>query len=642
MLPIHEYPMHFINKFRRKAFSVNTFSDIMDVSGGTMKRSLRGWQLLLLGLGTMVGAGERHRRHQYCLLIPQTPNAPDNLSYFQACSCLLVMQPKQTLDESRDIPFCRPAVSMSYLIAGFASTLSALCYAEYACDFPMAGGAFNFITVTFGEFAGWMTAANLFIEWTVANAAVAKGFSGYFSALTNIDSNVFQPFYKVDYIDNSGDKFGLAVNWLSLVFVAVLTGSMLFGTAESTRVQNVSMVIYLLLISFIVFAGASQVNEANYSPFAPFGISGVFRGVTNIFFSYVGFDMVASMAEEAVNPAVDLPIGIIGSIFGATGIYVAMSTVITGMVDYANLDPYAPFAVAFSDIGWVWASKIVAIGALFGCSNSNFGGILGQSRIFVTMGRAGLLPKSMAKMSSRQVPYWSIIASGTIAGILALLLSLNSLWNFVSIGTLFAYGSVCLGCVWRRYVTEETPVVHKSIMAFQVIAVVACGMWAGFGNQLSPGVISMWAVPAGLFFPIVGCFYFFPQRYVPKMGFSCPLMPWVPCGGMMINGFLIGTLNSTSFLFWGIWMAICLVIYLFYGLHHTQGEGVIMDAFGNKIDLELDNEGTGADFAGKAVELDYVEEKLSTHEQPASAKPVAESTVAGSSHLLRRSIKSAE
>jgi len=529
----------FYQKFSRKAFSINTFGDVMDVSGGTMKRTLRGWQLLLLGVGTMVGAG---------VFVSTGSAAQDKAG---------------------------PAITMSYLIAGLACALAALCYAEFSCDFPMAGGAFNFVTVTFGEFPGWLTACNLFITWTVANAAVGKGFSGYFCSLTGINPVIFTPI-TYDFIKPTADfaGFGIEINWLSLLFIGVLTVMMLFGTSESTLVQNISVLIYLVLILFIIVAGATQVDNSNYVPFAPYGIDGVFKGVTSIYFSYVGFDMVASMAEEAVNPAVDLPVGILGSLAAATGIYMAMSCVLTGMVSYADLDPNAPFATVFTVKGMEWAAKIVAIGALFGCTNSNYGGILGQSRIFVTMARAGLLPKPLAKMSEKQVPYWSVIWSGGLAGILALLLNLDSLWDFVSIGTLCAYGAVCLACLWRRYnVVGQTPVAHGRIMAGLLVGIIACGLWAGFGNQYQPGVNWMWAVPTGIFFPLAGAYHFFPQRYTPTSGFATPYLPWIPAGGVMMNCFLLGTLTQISFLFWGVWMFLSIILYLCYGMYHTQGEG---------------------------------------------------------------------
>ena len=197
------------------------------------------------------------------------------------------------------------------------------------------------------------------------------------------------------------------------------------------------------------------------------------------------------------------------------------------------------------------------------------------------MARAGLIPKPVAKMSSRGVPMFAILLSGGIAGALAFLVNLDSMWNFVSIGTLFAYGGVCLACLWRRYnqsgtakVESQVPTLHKCIMAAQITGIIAMGMLAGFGFQYYPDNNMLWAVPTAVFFPLTAGFHFFPQRYqLAPTGFTVSPMPWVPACGIMINSFLIGSLGQMTFIFWGVWMAVAITVYLVYGLHHTQGEG---------------------------------------------------------------------
>jgi APA family basic amino acid/polyamine antiporter len=376
---------------------------------------------------------------------------------------------------------------------------------------------------------------------------------------------------------SSMEGFGITIDWLAPLFIMSLCLILLLGTSEGTLAQNISMGVYLILISFIVIAGGAQVNNENFAPYFPYGSSGVFFGASSIFFSFVGFDMVASLAEEAVNPQVDLPVGIVGSIGVATGIYVAMSTVLVGMVSYTTLDPSAPFSSMFESIGWGWASKIVAIGAVIGCTNSNYGGLLGQSRIFVTMARAGLLPKLLSKMSSRLVPYWSIIVSGLLASVIALFVDLSELWDLVSMGTLISFGAVCLGTIWRRYYGAEesprAPPLHQATFSLLLALIIGCGFACGFSVQYSPGELLGWAIPLGCFFPITASFHLFPQLYQPSKGFSIPMMPWIPACGMMVNGFLIGLLGRNSNIFWAIWMGVCILIYLAYGLHNSQGEG---------------------------------------------------------------------
>lgn len=529
----------FFSKFKRKAFSVNTFDSIYDNSGGLMKRTLAGWQLMLLGIGTMVGAG---------VFVSSGPVAKNTAG---------------------------PALMLSYVFAGFACILSATCYAEYSCDYPVAGGAFNFVTASFGELMGWLIACNLFIEWTLANAAVAKGFSGYFANMIGVDQSVFKPLTVVVVEESSsGGGFVIEIDWLAPLMILCLTGIMLLGTKESTWVQNITVFIYMGLISFIIIAGATRVDNSNYSPFTgTYGIAGIFNGASSVFWSFVGFDMVASMAEEAKKPSRDMPIGIIGSLSVAIGIYVAMATVLVGMQYYTDLDENAAFAVAFEFHGWDWAAKIVSVGAVIGCTVSNYGGLLGQSRIFVTMARAGLLPLGMAKMSSRTVPYWSIAASGGIAAVLALFLGIGQLMDFVSIGTLVAYGSVCLGVLWRRYyVKGETSKRDSIVIGSLIFLIICCGLMTGFANKYIDHTAA-WATPLGLFALFTACFYFLPQRSYPQGGFAVPLLPWIPAAGMMVNGFLIGTLTPYAFYFWICWMAIAVFIYAAYGLHNTQGEG---------------------------------------------------------------------
>ncbi|KAG1675509.1 hypothetical protein FOA52_001808 [Chlamydomonas sp. UWO 241] len=526
-------------KFTRKGLAVNTFDEVIDTSGGTLKRSLHGWQLMLLGVGTMVGAG----------VFVTTGQVAREMS--------------------------GPAVIVSYLFAGLSCILSALCYAEYSCDIPLAGGAFNFITVTFGEFAGWLVACNLFVEWTLANAAVAKGFTNYLAALLGVPKSFFvlnAP--DLAAASNTGTWLSLELDWMAVVFMLVLTAVMLLGTSESAAFQNASVGVYLALVALIIGVGATKVETDNYHPFLPFGVSGIFAGASSIFFSFIGFDMVASMAEEAVDPARNLPLGILGSVGAAAAIYAGMSTVLVGMERYSELDVSAPFAAVFVAAGMPWVARLVAVGALLGCTNSNFGGLLGMSRIYVTMSRAGLLPASLSKLNARSVPAMAVIASGAGAAVLALLLDLSALADFVSMGTLVAYMTVCLGILWRRfYVRGETPTHHKAPLATLIASLCAAGLAAGLLSRLrAPVVVRVLSLCVCI--GLTGALAAFPIRYAPPLGsFAVPLVPWVPALGMVINLFLIASLSPWALVFWACWMVVCVLMYLAYGLHHSQGEG---------------------------------------------------------------------
>jgi hypothetical protein len=193
---------------------------------------------------------------------------------------------------------------------------------------------------------------------------------------------------------------------------------------------------------------------------------------------------------------------------------------------------------------------------------------------FTTMGRSGLLPYGLARMSKRCVPIWSIVTSGVLAAILALFLGIETLTSFTSMGTLVAFTFVCIGQLWRRYnVVGETPRHHSIIMAVIIAIMIPCGMLVGFVSNYLPNAIAGWAVPLAVFMALIPAFYAFPQRYQPTGGFVVPFMPWVPCCGICINMFLVGTLSYFTFIFWGCAMVVAVLLSLCYGLHKSQGEG---------------------------------------------------------------------
>mmetsp|Transcript_7631 Transcript_7631/g.14970 ORF Transcript_7631/g.14970 Transcript_7631/m.14970 type:complete len:524 (-) Transcript_7631:138-1709(-) len=475
---------------------------------------------------------------------------------------------------------------MSFIVAGFACVLSAFCYAEYACEFPVAGGAFNYVTLTFGEFVGWLTACQLFVEWTLANAAVAKGFSSYFCSLFDIRLSIFQ-IYTDSY---------LSVEWLSILMVSFLTIVMLLGSRESAIVQNCSMTIYLVAILFIIIAGATKVDSSNYKPYTPYSASGVFAGASNVFFSFIGFDMVASMSEESRNPHRDLPIAIVGSLGIATAIYVGMSTVIVGMVKYTDYGlSNAGFSYVFKYHGMSWAARIVAVAAVLGCLQSEFGGLVGQSRIFVTMSRAGLLPRFLSRIHPKiGVPHWACFMSGLIAAALAFFLNLNLLMDFVSMGTLFAYMIVCIGILYRHYYIMnpaerearlQDPINHARLGRFFGVVTthwpITIRVVVNFVSGLISGLMYARGSPTQLdvmyaFLAVGGTTilsFFLLRDILVTNNYRVPLMPIIPAGGMFINSFLIGMLPKKAWYFWLCFTFVGVLIYFFYGIHHTQGEG---------------------------------------------------------------------
>ncbi|KXZ55291.1 hypothetical protein GPECTOR_3g427 [Gonium pectorale] len=334
-------------KFRSKAFVVRSMEEQKDrsASGAEMHKVLGPFSLVMLGIGCIIGAG------------------------------VFVL----TGVAARK--YAGPAVVLSYALSALTAMLTAFCYAEYAAELPVAGGAFNYVSMTFGEFAAWVTACDLVLEYTLSAAAVAKGFTAYTAALLGVN---------VKYLRLQASVLTLDVPAAGAVVLMSLI--LMRSTADSALFNILVTGLNLLLILFVLGAGFPFAKEENYHPFAPFGMRGVFTGASVVFFSFIGFDTVATAAEEVTNPGRDLPIGIVGSLSICTVLYVLMCLAITGMQSYSVIDLDAPFAAAFTAVGQGWAQRVVAAGALTGIITSLLGSLLGQARIYVTLGRQALAP----------------------------------------------------------------------------------------------------------------------------------------------------------------------------------------------------------------------------------------------------------
>src|SRR6202023_2880157 len=351
-----------------------------------------------------------------------------------------------------------PAIVLSMVLAGFASALAGLCYAEFASTVPIAGSAYTYGYATLGEFVAWIIGWDLILEYALGAATVSVGWSGYVVSFLHDLGIQFPaalsaaPGTAVKLADGSSVT---AVFNLPAVIIAVLVTTLLvIGIQESARVNSVIVIIKVLVVIMVIAAGAMYINTGNWHPFIPkntgefgkYGWSGILRGAGVIFFAYIGFDAVSTAAQEARNPQRDMPIGILGSLVVCTLLYILVSTVLTGLVNYRSLDVSDPVAVGIDVTGVTWGSLLVKIGAVFGLGTVMLVMLLGQSRVFYSMSKDGLLWKWASAVHPRfRTPWISNIVVGTIVAFLPALLPIDKLSALVNMGTLLAFTIVCAG-----------------------------------------------------------------------------------------------------------------------------------------------------------------------------------------------------
>jgi basic amino acid/polyamine antiporter, APA family len=354
-----------------------------------------------------------------------------------------------------------PAVILSFVFAGIASALAALCYSEFASLVPMAGSAYTYGYATLGEFIAWIIGWDLVLEYALSATTVAIGWSGYVvSFLADLGIHVpaqFQAARGTVVTMADGSTVTALFNIPAVLIIAVVTTLLVVGIKESASVNNVIVVIKLVVVVLFIALAAQHVDPENWKPFIPentgsrehFGFSGVVAGAAIVFFAYIGFDAVSTAAQEAKNPQRDMPIGILGSLAICTFLYVIVSAVLTGIVHYSQLGGNAPVADAMRMIGAPeWIRILIDVGAVLGLASVIMVMLLGQSRVFYSMSRDGLIGKWGAAVHPRfRTPYLSTVFTGVAVGLATGVLPLQLLGQLVNIGTLLAFVLVCAG-VW--------------------------------------------------------------------------------------------------------------------------------------------------------------------------------------------------
>jgi APA family basic amino acid/polyamine antiporter len=367
-----------------------------------------------------------------------------------------------------------PALVLSFLLLGVCCALAGLCYAELAAMIPQAGSAYAYSYATLGELVAWIIGWDLILEYAVGNVAVAISWADYFTSLlrsfdvhlpvwltTGYRTALLAPDLAVHGLLQTAPHVAgipILINVPAFLIVAAITWLLLLGVRESATVNNVMVTIKLLVLGLFIIAGLTHINPANYHPFAPNGFRGIHQGAAIVFFAYIGFDAISTAAEETKNPQRSLPIGILGGLAICTIIYMIVGAVLTGMVPYTELGVADPLAKALNSAGFTTVGWIVALGAIVSMSAVLLVFQYGQPRIFFAMGRDGLLPPWAAKVHAKtRVPHITTLITGVFVALWALIGDAGETYNLTNIGTLFAFVLVCAGVLVLRHTDPDRP-----------------------------------------------------------------------------------------------------------------------------------------------------------------------------------------
>lgn len=360
-----------------------------------------------------------------------------------------------------------PALTLSFLIAGIAAALSAFCYAELASRCPSAGSAYHYTYICVGEGVAWLIGWALILEYTIGGSAVARGISPNLALLFGGPDSL--PAFLARH---SIPGLGIVVDPCAALLVFVVTGLLCVGIKESTVVQAIVTIANVCAMIFVIIAGGYLGFKTGWTGYDlpvgyfPFGADGMLAGAATVFFAYIGFDSVASTAEEVKNPQRDLPLGIGAALSICCSLYMLVSVVIVGLVPYYAMDPDTPISSAFADHGMQWAAYIITAGATTALCSTLMGSILPQPRILMAMARDGLLPSFFSDVNkSTQVPIKSTVITGVIAATLAFFMDVAELAGMVSVGTLLAFTMVAISVLILRYVPPEEVPVPSSLQA---------------------------------------------------------------------------------------------------------------------------------------------------------------------------------
>lgn len=556
--------------FRKKT---TAFDDVVESPhGGGMHKNLTLWDLVSFGIAATIGAG----------IFSTIGNASAAGG---------------------------PAIIFLYMFTAVACGFSALCYAEFASIVPLAGSAYTYSYAAFGELVAWIIGWNLIVEYAIGNITVAISWSDYFTALMSGIGARIPTYFSMDYLSASRAfnevqallGQGKTINdvlplvregyeaWIhapqiagfriifdipALAIVALITYISYIGIRESKLSGNIMVLIKLATVFLVIVVGAVYVQPANWSPFAPNGLRGVLQGTASVFFAYIGFDALSTVAEECEDSKRDMPRAIIITLIACTVLYIAVALILTGLVPYYQLGVGDPLAFAFDKINMHWLSGIIAVSAVFAIASILLVYQLGQPRIWMNMSRDGLLPERFSRIHPKhRTPGFSTILTGFVVAIPALFMNLTEVTDLSSIGTLLAFVMVCGGILRLQFTHPDLP------RRFKVPYVNA--------RYILPAMVLSGGIAFAVFSPQeftrfvnIHDWHSFVQE-LPTLFFLCSVvvmlyltvryaLSLIPVLGLLTCLYLMSELHVQNWIRLAVWIVVGVVIYFVYGMRHSK------------------------------------------------------------------------
>jgi APA family basic amino acid/polyamine antiporter len=517
-----------------------------------------------------------------------------------------------------------PAVSLLFVFTAVACAFSALCYAQFAATIPVSGSAYTYAYTSFGELAAWIIGWALIMEYAVGNIVVAISWSDYFTGLldgvglhiprwltmgtqsahTGYEAVMalmqtgkplaaaspaqLEAYYAWAQAPELFNGFRLVVDLPAFLITVAITALVYVGIKESKNASNLLVVLKLIIVAVVIVVGAFYVKPSNWSPFAPHGIGGVLKGVSAVFFAYIGFDAISTTAEECKNPQRDLPKAMMFALIICTVLYVIITLVLTGMVSYKELGVGDPLSFVFAKVGLPKLSALVAVSAVFAMASVLLVFQLGQPRIWLTMSRDGLLPPVFARVHPKfHTPSFSTIVTGFFVGVPALFLNMDLVVDLTSIGTLFAFALVCGGILiidpyGKSDARFRVPYLNGRwlVPLIVVAAIYLIKTYNTAGNEeflLDASGAHGWLMKEDITGKVVGGF----AHQIPTMVFLLASLALVvvtfqkklsllPVLGLLTNLYLMTQLGINNWTMFLIWLLIGLAIYFGYGYKHSK------------------------------------------------------------------------
>ncbi|QDA59983.1 amino acid permease [Hymenobacter jejuensis] len=506
-----------------------------------------------------------------------------------------------------------PAVSLLFVFTAVACAFSALCYAQFAATIPVSGSAYTYAYASFGELAAWIIGWALIMEYAVGNIVVAISWSDYFTGLmdgigvhiptylTMGTQSAYAGYHAVLDLMMGGKPltsatpaqleaykvwntapvlFGdarLVCDLPAFCITVLVTALVYIGIKESKTASNLLVLLKLTVVAVVIGVGVFYVKTANWTPFAPNGIGGVLKGVSAVFFAYIGFDAISTTAEECKNPQRDLPRAMIYALVICTVLYVIITLVLTGMVSYTELGVGDPLSFVFKKVGVDWLAGVVAVSAVFAMTSVLLVFQIGQPRIWLTMSRDGLLPKVFARVHPRfHTPSFSTIVTGLFVGIPALLLNMDLVIDLTSIGTLFAFALVCGGILiidprGTSNARFKVPYVNGQFLVALILIVIG-GLVFSYNRN---AVNEFWRTMAGeggydqfrheipMTVFLLFCVGLSVISYLRRLSL-------LPVLGLLTNLYLMTQLGISNWMLFGGWLIIGLALYFSYGIKNSK------------------------------------------------------------------------